>query len=157
MTKKLIYIFVCTFLICLLIYKLAIIYSPGSYPFAIKYKIALNFDDLKNDIEIFKKMNNSKQLPLSMQNDFVDEYIGENKQMYRFNLYFEHQNEVMFIWISRLNKNESILALVSIKDVLKAENWKELNNDLNLEQTKLKKENFENEILKKLNVKFDIY
>lgn len=160
MTKKRLIIIAIVLTGLFIFYKIADIFSPGSYPYAEHYE--LNYPEDKV-IEVINKIkaSDSKLLVPKVtiegggQWDLKDGKEKETDLWYNFYFYDKEKNEIMFTWTRPAGQNSTTFAFVSINKGLDLGNWNDINDDFGFfENRKIKKE-FEETILKKIKAGLD--
>ncbi|MGY0408846.1 MAG: hypothetical protein ACWIPJ_10925 [Polaribacter sp.] len=126
--------------------------APGSYPFAKRYTINLSEEKLIKIIEFFKsedseniflerlKLNDGRRTP--------------NDHWYHIYFHDSQQKKIIKTWIREKSKNETIFALIGIKEYSDNSigNWKFINKDFVGNQNKKEIKEFEDRILYQLGV-----
>lgn len=125
-------------------YKLALAFSPSSYPNAEIYDLDFSQKEVLSAIEKVKK-NENKLTPVK---DFFDSDSSDN-----FNhIYFNLGKNTILTFTRQINKNKTEFGFVSIRSY--SSEWKQINEDFSyIPNIKIKKK-FEQDILKK--VKFQL-
>jgi hypothetical protein len=151
--KKIIVIVFAIIIGIVLFYKIAKVFSPGSYPYSEIYEMDMNDSLLIEQIQQFKQKNNSYKVPL--ESDLVDDTYNKESNRFIFYFYYKEENKIVMTWVRSIDKEHSQLGIVSISDGIELANTKELNNDYGFSETIKEREKFENKILKNLNSNFD--
>ena len=125
-------------------YKLALAFSPSSYPNAEIYDLDFSQKEVLSAIEKVKK-NENKLTPVK---DFFDSDSSDN-----FNhIYLNLGKNTILTFTRQINKNKTEFGFVSIRSY--SSEWKQINEDFSyIPNIKIKKK-FEQDILKK--VKFQL-
>lgn len=150
--KKIIIIAVTILLVLILFYKLAKLFSPGSYPYSEIYEVNMNDSLLIGKIKVFKLQNTSYEVP--KMSGLVDDSFSKESNRFVLYFYYKQENQIILTWVRRLDKENCQFAIVSINEGTELGKWKELNNDLGFFETRKEREKFEEQILKPLNVPF---
>jgi hypothetical protein len=141
---------------CYGMYKLAYLFSPGSYPYAEKYEFNVKEADLINAVEFFK-INNVKycQPPQTQLKD--GRHNPPNNHWYFIYFYYPEENQIIFTWIREVSTiwggKKTVFAFVSVNDGLELGHWKDINDNISDDENELQKKKFEDRILKKVEEK----
>jgi hypothetical protein len=127
------------------------LFSPGSYGYAEEYELPVSEPTLISLFKEFKVENPQYQVPKEVE--LRDERIGFNKLIYRINLYYPEENQLIFIWTRPAAKNKTTLAFVAINDGLIIGRWRFINKDFGFFENREQKKKFEERILNKIKEK----
>lgn len=127
------------------------LFSPGSYPYAEEYELSVSESELISMIDTFKEENPQYKVP--GQVGLSDERIGFNNLLYRVNLYYPQENQILFIWTRPFGKQKTTLAFIAVNDGLTLGKWKYINKDFSSSDNREQKEKFEDRILNKIREK----
>lgn len=122
MMKRKIYYFM-AFLTCLS----ACQFSPGSYPYAEKYDIVANENELTKAIASFKELNPQYQVPLNLS--LYDGRRNESDHWYHIYFYMNDENRVFKCWLRQKDAETTIFAFIAIYQVKPNGGWEYLNKD----------------------------
>ena len=150
--KKYAIIAVTILLVLILFYKLAKLFSPGSYPYSEIYEVNMNDSLLIKKINFFKQKNTSYNVP--EKSGLVDDTFGKESNRFVLYFYYKQENQIILTWVRRLDKENCQFAIVSVNEGTELGKWKELNNDYGFFETIKEREKFEERILKSLNVTY---
>ena len=140
--------FVLLVVICVsgyIIYRLADVYSPGTFPNAENYDFELSEPELIKIINRFKE-NNKKYMPPSNY-DLIDGRQNPKDQWYRLYFYYPETNEIIYAWTRVNTKNSTTIGFVRVNRGSQLGNWKDINRDFDYNENKKQKEKFNNVIL----------
>lgn len=135
------------------LYWIANLFSPGSYPHAERYEINFSEKHVKEAIVIFKSEHTSYNVPavtIQMQpsSDLVDHQTADPGYWFSVYFYDRKENKIFHCWTHTGNKlDETTFAFHAVNDGLDIGNWKKINNDLGYSENKRMKAKFEKEIL----------
>jgi hypothetical protein len=137
------------------IYKLADLFSPGSYGQAEEYELHFTEEKVIEAIKKLKEQDKDLVLPkVTIVNtgpfDVPDGRQEEIDNWYAFYFYDKDENRILFTWTRPSGKNTTIFALVSINEGLDLGHWKDVNKDFGFFENRRIKRNFEETILKRL-------
>lgn len=143
-----------------LLYKLACMFSPGSYPFAERYE--LNYPEHKV-IDAIKELKSSdKELIVPKvtingngQFDLNDGKNDKTDYWHKFYFYDKNKEQIILTWTRPSGKNTTTFAFVSINNGLDIGNWQEINDDFGYFENKKLKENLKEKILKRVKEKLE--
>jgi len=143
-----------------LLYKLASMFSPGSYPFAERYE--LNYPEHKVIDAINKLKSSDKELVVPKvtingngQFDLNDGNNDKTDYWHKFYFYDKNKEQITLTWTRPSGKNTTTFAFISINNGLDIGNWQEINDDFGYFENKKLKENFEEVILKRVKEKLE--
>lgn len=129
-------------------------FAPGTYPYAEVYELNYSEEKVKSAINKFKQEHPEYIVPkVTMYNnqnswDLTDEQSKEPSHWY--GVYFYYKNKILFTWTRSAGENKTTFAFVSINDGLELGHWKRINKDFSSSENEKLKEEFEEEILKKV-------
>ncbi|HTJ49671.1 MAG TPA: hypothetical protein VL443_09475 [Cyclobacteriaceae bacterium] len=137
------------------LYKLADMFSPGSYGHAELYE--LNYPEKK----VIDAINNLKNTDAELrvpkvtikndgQFDLKDGKERSTDYWYKVYFYDKKNNQILFTWTRPSGSNTTTFAFVSINSGLDLGHWKDVNNDFGFFENREIKKNFEETILEKL-------
>jgi len=138
-----------------LIYKLADIFSPGSYGHAEKYELNYPENEVIDAITKLKSQDNDLVVPkVSIQNsgqwDLNDGKEKETDNWYKFYFYDRDKNQILFTWTRPSGPNTTTFALISINQGLDLGHWKDINDDFGFTENREVINSFETSILKRV-------
>lgn len=127
------------------LYKLAELYSPGSYPNVEKYNVDLDEKGVINILNRFKEKN-PKFVP---PNGFGLKDGRRNKKDHWYNVYFYYPetNEIIYIWTRPSSSTTTTIGFVSVNQGDNLGHWKDINKDFNFSENILQKKKFKELIL----------
>jgi hypothetical protein len=123
-------------------------YKPGSYPNAEKYKIKIDESTLILAIQRFKKENPQFEVPEKIQ--LLDGRNEQENLWYHVYFYYPQENQILYTWVRKKNKRETVFAFVSVNNGIQLGRWKDINKDFSSEENKEQKRKFEERILNKI-------
>ena len=132
--------------------KIAPFFYSGAYPFAETYKLGIRDSLLIKQIQKFKQNNPIYIVP--KQCELADHFDKSYNDLFIIFFYYKKENKIIRTWVSHLDSNTSQLGIVSINSGLDIGNWKDLNDEIDENESNEEISKFENRILKKLNVPF---
>lgn len=150
--KKTIIIVFAVIIVMLFFYKIAKLFSPGSYPYSEIYEVNMNDSLLIEQIKQFKRKNIVFNVPVN--SDLVDDTYNKDSNRFILYFYYKAENKIILTWVRSLDKQHSQIGLVSVSDGIELENTKELNKDFGYFDSVKEREKFENEILKPLSISY---
>jgi hypothetical protein len=158
MTKKTLIIILVVLGGLFFLYKLADMFSPGSYGHAERYE--LNYPEEKVIEAITKLKDEDKDLlvpKVTIQNsgqwDLNDGKEKTSDYWYKFYFYDNVNNRILFTWTRSSGPNTTTFAFVSINNGLDLGNWKDINDDFGSSENREIKKNFEQTILQRVKEK----
>ena len=117
------------------IIKFAILFAPGSYPYAEIY--TLNYPENKVQ-EAIKKIKEENKNLLVLDSYFKDDTIRNSHWIHN---YYNLENRTIHSWTRPKNDSVTNIAFISITDSTFKYTWKQINKDFSkYENDKLKKE-----------------
>lgn len=122
--------------------------SAGSYPYAERYELDIEYNELINIIKQFKTENPSYCVPIFVH--LNDGKTEKNDLWFHIYFYYKDKNQIVYTWIRKSDMNKTTLAFVSINYGLTLGNWQEINKDFNYIENLKQKEIFEDRILNKI-------
>jgi hypothetical protein len=125
-------------------------FSPGSYPYAEIYQYKIDGDSLIKILTVLKEKDCSLMPPIEL--GLTDGRSDSTDYWYHIYFFNKSENEIIHTWIRKQDKEITNLAFVGINQGLQLGNWKEINKDYNKVDNNKKKEEFQNLILKRINV-----
>ena len=155
MTKKILIIILIVLGGLSFLYKLADIFSPGSYGHAERYEldypeervieVMTKLKDVDKDLVVPKvTIQNSRQWVLSDGKERKTDY------WYKFYFYDKEKNQILFTWTRPSGPNKTTFAFVSINNGLDLGHWKDINDDFGFFENRKILKRFEEKILKKV-------
>jgi hypothetical protein len=142
------------------LFKLADMFSPGSYGHAERYELDHPEEEVIEAIKKLKNVDKDLVVPkVTIQNsgqwDLSDGKEKETDYWYKFYFYDKVKNQILFTWTRPSGPNTTTFAFVSVNNGLNLGNWADINNDFGfLENRKIKK-SFEEKILKRVKDNLD--
>lgn len=127
------------------LYRLAELYSPGSYPNVEKYNLNLNENGIVNVINRFKEMN-PKYVP---PHDYglKDGRKNKNDHWYGVYFYYPESKEILYVWLRPSSSTTTTVGFVSVNKGNKLGHWKDINRDFDSAENLLQKRKFNELIL----------
>ena len=143
-----------------LLYKLADMYSPGSYGHAERYELNYPEDKVIEVINKLKTADTELLVPKvtiqgSAQWDLNDGKEKETDYWYKFYFYDKRGNQILFTWTRPSGPNTTTFAFVSVNDGLDLGHWKEVNDDFGFFENREVIKSFEEGILKRIKDNLD--
>jgi len=143
-----------------LLYKLADMYSPGSYGHAERYELNYPEDKVIEVINKLKTADTELLVPkVTIQGngqwDLNDGKEKETDYWYKFYFYDKGKNQILFTWTRPSGPNTTTFAFVSINNGLDLGHWKEINDDFGFFENRKIKKSFEETILKRIKDNLD--
>ena len=138
-----------------LLYKLADMFSPGSYGHAERYELDYPEEKVIDAINKLKESDKELVVPkVTIQNggqwDLSDGREKTTDHWYKFYFYDKEKNRILFTWTRPSGKNTTTFAFVSINYGLDLGNWKDVNDDFGFSENREIKKNFEETILQRV-------
>ncbi|WP_069675914.1 hypothetical protein [Formosa sp. Hel1_33_131] len=124
--------------------------APGSYPYVERYTIKLSEEKLIDVIKKFKKDN--QNYIVQPKYGFVDGRSSGKDHWYHIYFNNPQKSQIMYVWVRKKSKTETILAFVSVKKHSDLGNWKRINKDFTKSKNKAEIKEFENRILYSLGI-----
>ncbi|MEO7992088.1 MAG: hypothetical protein ABI663_21225 [Chryseolinea sp.] len=155
MTKKTLIIILIVLGGLFLLYKLADMFSPGSYGHAERYELDYPEEKVIDAINKLKESDKELVVPkVTIQNDGQwDLSDGKEKtsdHWHKFYFYDKEKNRILFTWTRPSGLNTTTFAFVSINYGLDLGNWKDVNDDFGSSENREIKKNFEETILQRV-------
>jgi hypothetical protein len=155
MTKKTLIIILIALGGLFILYKLADMFSPGSYGHAETYEFEYPEEKVIEAINKLKAADKDLVVPkVTIQNsgqlDLKDGKEKETDYWYKFYFYDKEKNQILFTWTRRSGQSSTTFAFVSVNSGLNLGNWKEVNDDLGRSENKEVIRDFEETILKRV-------
>ncbi|MBB5621513.1 hypothetical protein HDE69_002574 [Pedobacter cryoconitis] len=126
-------------------YKLAELYSPGSYPNAETYDIRVSEEKIINSINKFKDVNPKFVPPVSF--NLQDGRFNANDHWYDVYFYYPESKEIIHVWTRPNGSGLTTVGFVSINQGDHLGNWKDINRDFSSSENSMQKAKFEKLIL----------
>lgn len=120
-------------------------FAPGSYPYAERYEVDVEYSVFIERINSFKKANPEYKTP-----DNLGLLDGKLKHWYKVYFFLAEENEILYTWVQKTTDGKTTFAFVSINEGLELGNWKDINHDYSDLENDKHKEKFEKLILEKL-------
>jgi hypothetical protein len=135
-----------------LIYRFAIEFAPGSYPYAETYELNAPETEVINTINQFKTDHPELYTPkVQIQNngqfDLNDGRNDSSDLWYSIYFYYPKENQIVYTWARSEGKQKTTFAFVAVNSSLTLGNWKRINKDFSSNENKKLKEQFEERIL----------
>ncbi|PYF74197.1 hypothetical protein [Pedobacter nutrimenti] len=127
------------------LYKVAGLFSPGTFPNAETYGIDSNENELIKVIRQFKETN-PKYVPPEKFN-LLDGRYKANDYWYRVYFYYPETKEIVYTWIRPVNSEATTLGFVRINKGDQLGHWKDINRDFDSSESKDQKRKFTSLIL----------
>jgi hypothetical protein len=127
------------------------LFSPGSYGDAERYELSVDESTLISLFQTFRDENPQYRVPAQVS--LLEERIGFNKLIYRINLYYPQENQILFIWTRPAGKQKTTVAFVAINEGLILGHWRYINKDFGFFENRKEKKKFEERILNKIKEK----
>ena len=137
------------------VYKLADMFSTGSYGHAEEYELNYPEDKVIEAITELKNSDSGLKVPkVTIQNseqyELDDGKQKESDHIYKFYFYDKKSNKILFTWTRPSGRKTTTFAFVSINDGLDLGHWKDVNDDFgSLENGEILKD-FEVTILERI-------
>ncbi|KIO74563.1 hypothetical protein TH53_25740 [Pedobacter lusitanus] len=126
-------------------YKLAKLYSPGSYPNAEIYGIRASEGKIINSINKFKDENPKFVPPISF--NLQDGRFNANDHWYDVYFYYPESKEIVHVWTRPDGSGSTTIGFVGVNQGDRLGNWKDINRDFSSSENSIQKDRFENLIL----------
>ena len=125
--------------------------APGSYPYAVRYKINLPEEELINKIELFKNNNPEYIVPTGF--GFKDGRRTERELWHHVYFNNPEKKQIFLTWVRKKSKTETTFAFVRVKEHSSGlGNWKSINRDYKASENKKVIKDFKKTILFKLGI-----
>jgi uncharacterized membrane protein YqaE (UPF0057 family) len=125
--------------------------ASGSYSHANIYKYNISKDTLIEILLRLKEKDSSLIPPLGV--GLVDGMSDNSDYWYHIYFFNKNKNEIIHTWVRAQDNEITNLAFVGINQGLQLGNWKEINKDFDEKENDIRKREFENFILNRLNIK----
>lgn len=126
-------------------YKLAELYSPGSYPNAETYDIRVSEEKIINSINKFKDVNPKFVPPVSF--NLQDGRFNANDHWYDVYFYYPESKEIIHVWTRPGGSGSTTIGFVGVNQGDRLGNWKDINRDFSSSENSMQKAKFEKLIL----------
>ncbi|PYF72977.1 hypothetical protein [Pedobacter nutrimenti] len=128
------------------LYKLAELYSPGSYPNAETYGFDVSESELIKGVHQFKMENPQFTPPVKF--GLKEGRENANDHWYSLYFYYPESKEIIYAWTRPKGFGGSTtLGFVGINQGDELGNWKDINRDFNSSENSIQKKKFETLIL----------
>lgn len=160
MTKKTLIIILLVLGGLFFLYKLADMFSPGSYGDAERYELDYPEEKVIEAINKLKEVDKDLVVPkVTIQNsgqwDLNDGKEKDADYWYKFYFYDKAKNQILFTWTRPSGPNTTTFAFVSINNGLDIGHWEDINDDFGFFENKKIKKDFEETILKRVKDNLD--
>lgn len=133
-------------------YKLAELYSPGSYPNAETYGFDISEKELLIAVHKFKAEHPEYVPPVRF--GLKEGRRSNTDHWYSLYFYYPKSNEIIYVWTrSKGFMGATILGLIRINKGDRLGNWKDINKDFSSSENSAQKEKFEKLILNPIKMK----
>jgi hypothetical protein len=127
------------------LYKVASLFSQGTFPNAETYSIDSSENELIKVIGKFKETN-PKYVPPEKLN-LLDGRYQANDHWYRVYFYYPETKEIVYTWIRPDNSESATLGFVRINKGDQLGHWKDINRDFDSSENRDQKRKFTSLIL----------
>src|SRR4051812_11437592 len=150
--RNIILVIGCVLLGFFLLYRFAVTFAPGSYPYAEAYELNASEDNVINTIKQFKTVHPELSVPkVQIQNqgqfDLTDGRKDSSDLWYHIYFYYPQEHQIVYTWTRPDGQDKTIFAFVSLNSGLNLGNWKDINKDFSSLENKKLKEQFKERIL----------
>jgi hypothetical protein len=155
MTKKTLIIILIVLGGLLFLYKLADMFSPGSYGHAERYELDYPEEKVIEAISRLKDADKDLVVPkVTIQNsgqwELNDGKEKETDYWYKFYFFDKEKNQILFTWTRPSGPNTTTFAFVSINNGLDLGHWNDINDDFGFFENRKIIKGFEDTILKRV-------
>jgi hypothetical protein len=160
MTKKTLIIILLVLGGLFFLYKLADMFSPGSYGRAESYELDYPEEKVIEAINKLKESDKDLVVPkVTIQNsgqwDLNDGKEKETDYWYKFYFYDKEKNQIFFTWTRPSGPYTTTFAFVSINNELDIGHWEDINDDFGFFENRKIIKSFEETILKRVKDNLD--
>lgn len=131
-----------------LLYWIARLLAPGSYPYAERYELHYPEKEVVQAVDSFKKATPQYKVPERMK--LKDGRSNNSDHWYHLYFYYQEEDQVVYAWIRPLGNSSTTLAFVAINYGQQLDNWKEINNDFSWADNSAQKRKFQDKILSEI-------
>jgi hypothetical protein len=134
-------------------YKLAYLFSPGSYSYAEIYELNYPEEKVIEAIRQFKIGHSEMVVPkVTIQNSGTydlseSEGRKDSSHWYLIYFYYPKENQIILTWTRPSENWKTDFAFVSLNNGLDIGHWKNINNDFSISENRNLKKEFEERIL----------
>ncbi len=146
-------------LLLFILYYIAWMLAPGSYPRAEKYTFSIPEDSLIRIIEEVKKESPELNLDTSVKVPNGGNFeLEDGRKSYWYSIYFFYSDkqEIIHTWTRPIDNNSTTFAFVGINSGLTLGNWRTVNSSFWWWQSDSDIEEFERRILTKITKKTNL-